>query len=884
MRTTQKYDAIVIGAGFAGMYLLHRLRDDLGLQVRVYERGNGVGGTWYWNRYPGARCDVESMFYSYSFSEDLEQEWEWTERYPTQPEILRYANHVADRFGLREDIEFNTSVKGARYDETTDTWTVTLQDGGQASARYLVTAVGCLSASRVPDFEGLDSFTGPTYHTGRWPHEGVDFTGKRVAVVGTGSSGIQAIPVIAQQAAHVTVFQRTPNFSIPAQNRPLSQDEQRRIKAEYRQPRADARNSAAGVITPPALGNALDVDEELRSAELDRRWAAGGAAFVSAFTDAVIDEEANRVTADYVRDRIRETTKDPDVAELLCPKDHPIGTKRICVDTDYYATYNRDNVTLVGLRGNPIECITPTGLRVGGVDHEVDAIVFATGYDAMTGPLNAIDIRGLDGTSLREEWADGPRTYLGVAAAGFPNLFMVTAPGSPSVLSNMIVSIEQHGDWITDAIAHARQAGIARIDARREAQHKWVEHVNEVASHTLYPHAASWYMGANVPGKPRVFMPYLGGVGTYRQICDEIAGDGYRGFTLTPAVTAQPARSIRKSDSPEREGTQAPMTTIDSPAGTRHLVDPEVAPVLDVFPPLNLSPETLPEVRQAQSAPIPDAPDPQALYPDVTTTERWIPGFESDPDVRILHYEPKARTTPSSALVWIHGGGYVLGKADIDEILCRRIATETGASVVSVDYRLAPETKEPGLVHDCYAALRWVHDNSEDLGMHRGRIAVGGASAGGGLAATLAILARDRGEVPVSFQLLIYPMLDDRTASTENAHPYAGEFIWTPGDNRFGWTSILGREPGGDDVSPYTAAARVESVAGLPPAFISVGALDLFAEEDIAYGTRLIRAGIPTELHVYPGAYHAYDMVPDARVTQAHFRDCIGALGRHFNG
>ncbi|GAA2903547.1 alpha/beta hydrolase [Streptomyces mexicanus] len=326
------------------------------------------------------------------------------------------------------------------------------------------------------------------------------------------------------------------------------------------------------------------------------------------------------------------------------------------------------------------------------------------------------------------------------------------------------------------------------------------------------------------------------------------------------------------------------MTTLDGPAGTRHLVDPDVAPVLDVFPPLCLGPETLSKVREAQAVPLPDAPDPQALYPEVTTTERWIPGFQHDPDVRVLHYEPQRRTAPTAALVWIHGGGYVLGTADTDEILCRRIATETGATVVSVDYRLAPETKEPGLVHDCYAALRWVHDTAGDLGVDRDRIAVGGASAGGGLAATLAILARDRGEVPVSFQLLIYPMLDDRTASTVQTHPYAGEFIWTPADNRFGWASLLGREPGGDDVSPYAAAARVESVTGLPPTFISVGALDLFAEEDIAYATRLIRAGIPTELHVYPGAYHAYDMVPDARVTRAHFRDCIGALDRHFNG
>lgn len=858
-RTTQ-YDAIVIGAGFAGMYLLHRLRDDLGLRVRVFERGGGVGGTWYWNRYPGARCDVESMYYSYSFSEELEQEWEWTERYPSQPEILRYADHVADRFDLRGDIEFNTSVRGADYDTGTDTWTVTLEDGRRASASYLVTAVGCLSASRVPDFAGLDSFTGPTFHTGRWPHEGVDFSGRHVAVIGTGSSGIQAIPVIAEQAAHVTVFQRTPNFSVPANNRPLDPDEQRRVKAGYRELRAEARASASGVVVPPPLGNALDLDEARRTAELDQRWALGGTTFMGAFEDTSIDESANQISADYVRDRIRAIVDDPAVAELLCPTNHPIGTKRICVDTGYFETYNRDNVTLISLGDKAIERITPHGLRVGGVDHTVDAIVFATGYDAMTGPLDALDIRGLDGVPLREEWAAGPRTYLGVASAGFPNLFMITAPGSPSVLSNMIVSIEQHVDWITDAIDHARRTGVVRIEAERDAQDKWVDHVNEAAQATLYPRAASWYMGANVPGKPRIFMPYVGGVGPYRDICDAVAEDGYRGFALTRAARPRPA------------------------AGTRHLVDPEIAPILDVFPPLQLSPDTLPLVREVPRAP--DAPDPQALFPDITTTERWVPGFEDgEPEVRVLHYEPKSRTTTAaSALVWIHGGGYVLGAADADEMLCRRIATETGVQIVSVDYRLAPETRAPGQVHDCYAALRWLHEQAAELGVDRERIVIGGASAGGGLAAALTVLARDRGEIPVSFQLLIYPMLDDRTSSTVDAHPHAGEFIWTPSDNRFGWASLLGHEPGGSGVSPYAAAARVESVAGLPPTYLSVGALDLFLEEDVTYATRLIRAGVPTELHVYPGAFHAYDMVPDARVTQAYFRDFIGALGRHVNG
>jgi cyclohexanone monooxygenase len=538
---TLEHDAIIIGAGFAGMYQLHRLRDELGMSVKVVERGDGVGGTWYWNRYPGARCDVESNFYSYSFDDELQQEWEWSERYPAQPEILRYADFVADRFDLRKDITFETSVVSASFDQQTNRWTVTTDAGDQFTATFLITAVGCLSASQIPRFEGADAFIGPTYHTGRWPKEGVDFAGKRVAVIGTGSSGIQAIPVIAEQAAHVTVFQRTANFSIPARNAPLAKDVQAQVKAEYPRLRAASRISAGGVIVPAPIGATAELTADEREQELAKRWADGGTGFVGTFTDTVIDEEANAVSAEFVRERIREIVKDPAVAELLCPTDHPIGTKRICLDTDYYETYNRDNVSLVSLKNTPIERITRAGLQVDGTEYEVDVIVFATGYDAMTGPLNAIDIRSADGVSLRETWAAGPRTYLGIATAGFPNLFMVTAPGSPSVLSNMIVSIEQHVDWITNLVAYARDNGIVRVEADADAQDRWVDHVNEVASYTLYPKAASWYMGANIPGKPRVFMPYLGGVGAYREICDGVAADGYRGFTLTSAGALQAA-------------------------------------------------------------------------------------------------------------------------------------------------------------------------------------------------------------------------------------------------------------------------------------------------------------------------------------------------------
>jgi cyclohexanone monooxygenase len=530
------HDAIVIGAGFGGMYALHRLRDDLGLRVRVYERGTDVGGTWYWNRYPGARCDVESMFYSYSFSEELEQEWEWTERFPAQSEILAYANHVADRFDLRRDIAFETSITAASFDSSGNRWLVETDRGERVSAAFLITTVGCLSASRVPEIPGLDEFAGETYHTGRWPKRGVDLTNKRVAVIGTGSSGIQAIPVIAREAGHLTVFQRTPHYSIPAGNRPLRADEVAEIKADYRRFRAECKVSPSGVpIKAPPIGSALEVPRDQGIAELDRRWENGGTSLMTTFQDTSRDAGANEVLAGYVRERIREMVKDPVTADLLTPTDYPIGAKRICLDTGYHATYNRDNVSLVSVRDTPIERVSSRGVVVDGAEHEVDVIVFATGYDAMTGPLNAIDIRGAGGRLLREEWAAGPRTYLGIASAGFPNLFMVTAPGSPSVLVNMIVSIEQHVDWIVDLLSHCRDHDVVRVEARPEAQNRWVEHVNELAAGTLYLKADSWYVGANVPGKPRVFMPYVGGMGPYRKACDDVAAQSYRGFTLSRA-------------------------------------------------------------------------------------------------------------------------------------------------------------------------------------------------------------------------------------------------------------------------------------------------------------------------------------------------------------
>ena len=526
-------DAVVVGAGFGGLYMLHRLRQ-MGLSTRGFEKGTDVGGTWYWNRYPGARCDVESMQYSFSFSEDLQQEWRWGERFASQPEILAYAQHVAERFELRRDIQFGCSVSAARYDEATALWEIATDKGERLRSRFCIMATGCLSAARVPDLPGLESFSGTTYHTGQWPHEGVDFTGKRVGVIGTGSSGIQCIPMIAQQANHLNVFQRTPNFSIPAGNAPMDEGYERTWKDNYPALRRKAReDTASGTIYEKSTRKGHETSPEERLQEYERRWQRGGGNFMHAFNDLLLDKRSNDTAADFVRARIRAIVRDPAVADLLSPTDHPIGAKRICIDTGYYETYNRDNVTLVDVRKAPIERITATGLQTRDAHYDLDSIVFATGYDAMTGALLGIDITGRGGETLAHAWQAGPRTYLGLMTAGFPNLFTVTGPGSPSVLSSVIFSIEQHVEWIADCLQSMRSGGFNTIEPEAAAQDRWVAHVNEVADRTLFPLANSWYMGANIPGKPRVFMPYVGGVVPYRQKCDEVAAKGYEGFRLS---------------------------------------------------------------------------------------------------------------------------------------------------------------------------------------------------------------------------------------------------------------------------------------------------------------------------------------------------------------
>ena len=536
----QEFDAVIVGAGFSGLYMLHKLRG-LGFTARVIEAADDVGGTWYWNRYPGARCDIESFEYSYSFDDDLQQEWEWSERYAAQPEILRYLQHVAERFDLKRDIAFETRVESAHWDDAAQRWTVTTDRGETLTAQYVITGTGCLSSFNRPEIPGLERFAGEVYSTGQWPHQGVDFTGKRVAVIGTGSSAIQSTPVIAAEADRLTIFQRTPNYVVPAQNHPTDREFVAGLKAHYGEFRQAQRASLLGAarVLPQTPRTVLSIPEDEFQAEMEQRWAMGGlVGFMTSHLDSGTDRAANERIAEFVRGKIREKVADPEVAELLTPRSYPIATKRLCVDTGYYEIFQRDNVALVDLNETPIDTIEPGGVRTSDQLYQADVLVLATGFDAMTATINRIHIRGRNGAKLRDKWADGPHTFLGLTSAGFPNLFMITGPQSPSVGSNMVVSIEQHVEWVADLMVRMREQGQTTVEPLPEAEVSWGAHVEVIFQMSLHTQADTWYTGANVPGKPRVFTVYIGGVHAYRNICEEIAGESYPGFAFDGSGTA----------------------------------------------------------------------------------------------------------------------------------------------------------------------------------------------------------------------------------------------------------------------------------------------------------------------------------------------------------
>jgi len=534
-------DIVVIGAGFGGLYAHWRFRQ-LGMSLFGFEQGTDVGGTWYWNRYPGARCDVESVDYTYTFSRELLEEWQWSERFSTQPEILDYARYVADKFDLRRDIKFESKIVSARYDEAANLWTVKTDQGDAITCHWLVTTVGCLSVPKDPDFEGLDSFKGQWVQTGAWPKEGVDWAGKNVLVIGTGSSAIQTIPEVAKTAGHLTVFQRTANYSVPAYNGPLPDYRQKEVFADYPAYLDMLKKTRGGQTFELGTDQmAADFSPEEQRERMEQAWRFGRWNLQSCFRDITLSEDTNRMVREFFEDKVRSIVKNPDTAEKLIPKGYPFGTKRLCLDSDYFETFNRDNVDLVDINEEPIVRITENGLQTSAKEYPADLIIFAIGFDAMTGPLVNMGIEGRGGISLKQAWQDGPECYLGIAAPGFPNLFMVNGPSSVSVLSNMIMTLEHHVDWIADCIETMRKDGRDTIEAREDATHEWAAHTEMVANRTLFPKANSWYMGANVPGKPRMFMAYIGGFDNYVARFDAVAANGYEGFDLTKSKVEQAA-------------------------------------------------------------------------------------------------------------------------------------------------------------------------------------------------------------------------------------------------------------------------------------------------------------------------------------------------------
>jgi cation diffusion facilitator CzcD-associated flavoprotein CzcO/acetyl esterase/lipase len=836
-------DVVVVGAGFAGLYQLKRLRDE-GFTAVVIEAADDVGGTWYWNRYPGARCDIESIDYSYSWDPELEAEWQWSERYATQPEILRYLGHVADRHDLRRDIRFGTRVTAARWDDDAERWTITTDAGDSVSARYYVMAAGCLSVPKDADIPGADRFAGATWFTGRWPHEGVDFTGQRVAVIGTGSSAVQSIPIIARQATQLTVFQRTANYSLPAHNGPVDPARAARFAEDPAAYREAARRSRIGVPAAAPTSGALAVSDDERRAVFEQGWAEGGLfGIMGKFNDLLVNADANELAADFVRDKIRAIVDDPATAEALCPRDYPIGAKRQCVDTDYYATYNLPHVRLVDLRETPIDTITESGIDIvtgdGGAGNgsveslEFDAIVYAVGFDAMTGPVVAVDIEGRDRLDLKRKWADGPLTYLGLTTVGFPNLFLITGPGSPSVLTNMVVSIEQHVDWVTDALVALRAAGHTTIEPTPTAEAGWVQHVNDCADITLMPRANSWYTGANVPGKPRVFLPYVGGVEGYRATCDRVVDQGYLGFRISGPG------GERCND------------------GVVNRLQPDVALMLDAMAQLGLPPlESLPPEAARQFAEATAAASPPG--PDVgEVVDGRLPGADGTMlDYRL--YRP-ASGGPHPAVCYFHGGGWVLGSATSDDPFCRDLCDRTGALVVSVDYRHAPEAPFPAAVDDGWAALRWVADHAAELGGIPGKLAVAGWSAGGNIAAVAAQRARDAGGPALAGQLLVCPVTDLSTQRPSYEDNGDGYVLTT---RLVEW--FVGHYAP-DPASPLASPLLAESLEGLPPAAVFTGEFDPLRDEGNAYAGALADAGVDVvheecrgQIH---GAFHAVDLL-----------------------
>ncbi|MCH9757367.1 MAG: alpha/beta hydrolase fold domain-containing protein [Gammaproteobacteria bacterium] len=851
-----EFDVVIVGAGFSGIYLLHSLRSQ-GLSVKLFEAEDDIGGTWYQNRYPGARCDIRSTDYSYSFDPTLEAEWKWSEKVASQAEIFSYLQYVIDKYKLRQNIQLSTRVNAGQWDENNALWRVDIKhqqaQTETVTCRFFVMASGCLSVPKVPDIPGVNRFSGESYHTSNWPKEPVSFDKKRVAVIGTGSSGIQIIPEIAAKADELTVFQRTPCFSLPANNHPISPDTPKTSASERETYHAAARMSPIGVAVKGNDVGALEVSEKKRHMLYEHLWSnAGIAEAASVFNDLGINRAANETLAEFIRQKIRATVADPAVAEMLCPKDYAVFTKRLCFDTHYYQTYNLSHVRLVNLKKEPILSITEQGIDTVSQSFLFDMIVYAVGFDAMTGALLAVDIVGRNGVQLRNKWSDGPQSYLGLMTAGFPNLFMVTGPGSPSVMTNMLKSIEQHVEWISGCIQYMSKEQFTDIEPTKTAELAWTQHVDDWGNLTLFPEAASWYTGSNVPGKPRVFMPYAGGLGNYRITCDEVVSRDYLGFSFKGVGKTQCHDGVIRGLKPDVAMMLEAANQVEGPR-------PETLPVKETR-----------ALYASIMATQPPGPEVQEVL------EGQLPGLD-DADLAYRLYRP-AGNGPHPVVVYFHGGGWVLGNLNSDDAFCRDLCVRSESIIVSIDYRLAPEYAFPTAINDGFAAVQWVAKHAASLGGLPGQMAVAGFSAGANIATVVCHLARDLGGPHICGQLLVNPMIDCDFSRSSYQQYAEGYLLTTPLIHWF-WNHYANEENRQDSkASPI----RAKSLANLPPALITTSEFDPLSDEGAAYAAALKQAGVSVSYHSYHGHIHGSLVAVDAFPSSVTSRIDMASALTHF--
>ncbi|WP_268967199.1 flavin-containing monooxygenase [Zavarzinia marina] len=842
------YDVVVVGAGFSGLYAMHKFRDQMGLKVKGFEAAGGPGGTWWWNRYPGARCDIESLHYSYSFSEEIQKRWQWSERFAAQPEILSYLEFVADTLDLRKDFTFDIRVTSAVWDDEAHRWTITTNDGAACTTRFLIAASGNLSIPKPPDFEGIEDFAGEVYTTSQWPHHEVDLKGKRVAVIGTGSTGIQVIQEVAKQAAHMTVFQRTANFALPLGNEEIEPERRAWISENHAQLRAGCRESFMGIpFEPPEVSGAM-VPAEQRHAKYEKLWSGGGwPLLVCSYADVLSDQAINDDLADFVRGKIRDRVKDPKVADLLCPKDHPIATKRLAFESDYFDVFNQDNVDLVDLRSTPIVRLSRTGIVTTEKEYPIDVLIVAIGFDAATGPLVHMGLTGRGGVTLAERWKDGPRNYLGIAMHDFPNLFTITGPTSAVALYNNPLAIEDHVDLAADAVRYTLANDAETIEATAEAEDRWATIVHGLLHMTLFPKANSWYMGANVEGKRVATYIFIGSAQLYRTMTGEVQSTGYGGFAVGKARNGLP-----------------PMMKLD----------PAVTALLGVL--MGQGAKPLHDCTVEETRAVVDSFSMlQGAARDVDVVETTYPSAGADRAVRI--YRPD-RPGPLPVVVFYHGGGFIAGSLDMADKPCRALAEDLGAIVVAPSYRLAPENPFPAATDDTFAALCWTAAHIATYGGDPSRIAVSGESAGGLLAAVAALRARDEGGPRLTAQVLITPAIDGQSKTASKVEFSEGPILSARAAEGM-FAAYMGE--GGDFSSPLASPVNAKSLAGLPPALVLSAECDPLRDEGEIYARQLAAAGIEVKAIRLDGLVHATlsmaGVIPRAREITEHMQAFLDA-------